>query len=398
MNQPVYQPAPYLPAPPQGGYPPQAAPVQTAAAPAYPPQAPYGYGPAPYPQGPYVQGAYPPPAAPVNFYDPSLAAPRFTTVLKDPRKVGGRKMMNLMALLILLQALLSVGIQLAVMGVFAAMGSSLLYTDSMALLWLTLAMSPLSTALPFFVYMLCGKKDWGQYLRFEKTGFFTSLLLVFAGLGLCLLADYPAYAIEVLLESLGASGSSAAAPEITTIEGFWLELVGIAVLVPLMEEFAFRGALLSSLRKYGTGFAILGSGLLFGMAHMTLTSVVFATLAGLVMGFIYAKTNNLWLTVAIHALNNALSVVMSNADLLFPSETADIVVEALPVSLIGLGALCLVLLLIFRRRQVFGRKETEAAPALPPLRAGESLGCMVKAPMFWGVAGMVIVGTATLFL
>lgn len=402
MNQPVYQPAPYPPAPPQGVYPPQtaqAAPSQPAAALPYPPQASYGYAPAPYPQGPYGQGAYPP--APVNYYGPSAGqpTPRFTVAApKDPRKLGGRRMMNLMSLLILLQSLLSVGVQLAAMAVSAAAGSTLLYTDSLALLWLTLALSPLSTALPFFVFMLFGKKDWGQYLRFEKTGFFTGLLTVFAGLGLCLLADYPAYGVEVLLEFLGASGMSAAAPEITSMEGFWLELAGIAVLVPLMEEFAFRGALLSALRKYGTGFAITGSALLFGMAHTSLTSVVFATLSGLVLGFIYAKTNNLWLTVAVHALNNALSVVISNVDLLFPSGTAAIVSETVPMALIGLGALCLVLLLIFRRRQIFGRKEAEANPAFPPLRAGESIGCIVKAPIFWGVAGMVAVGTAALFL
>lgn len=304
-----------------------------------------------------------------------------------------------MSLLILLQSLLMVGLQLAVMGYSAAVGSDLIYRDNLALIWLTLAMSPLSTALPFLAYMLVGKKDWSSYLRFEKTGFFTGLLLVLAGLGLCLLADYPAYAVEALLESFGASSASSAAPQIASMEEFWLELAGIAVLVPLMEEFAFRGVLLSGLRRYGTGFAVVASGLLFGMAHMSPVSVVFASLAGLVMGFLYAKTNNLWLTVAVHALNNALSVVLNNANLLFPPQTAALLLDALPLGFVGLGALSLVLLLIFRRRQAFGRKEPDpVVEARPPLGPGESIGCMVKAPMFWGVAGMVLVGAAILFL
>ena len=394
MNQPVYNPAFYSPPP----YPPQ--PVQPAP----------GTAPQPYPPQPVGYGGYPPqgagyPAAPAGaLYVPYVpappAGPRFSAApQKDPRKSGGRRAVNLMSLLILLQALLSVGIQLAVMGVSAVMGSTLLYTDELAYTWFVLAMSPLSTALPFFVYMLVGKKDWSRYLRFEKTGFFTGLLLVFASLGLCLLADYPAYAIEVLLESLGASSASAAAPQISSMEGFWLELAGVAVLVPVLEEFAFRGALLSGLRRYGTGFAVAASGLLFGMAHMTPSSVVFASLAGLVMGFLYAKTNNLWLTVAVHALNNALSVVLSNANLLFPSQTAALLLDVLPLGLIGLGMLSLVLLLIFRRQKVFGRREpdmvVEAQPALGP---GEAIGCMVKAPMFWGVVGMTFIGAAMLFL
>ena len=244
MNQPVYNPTFYSPPP----YPPQ--PVQPAP----------GTAPQPYPPQPVGYGGYPPhgagyPAAPAGaLYVPYVpappAGPRFSAApQKDPRKSGGRRAVNLMSLLILLQALLSVGIQLAVMGVSAVMGSTLLYTDELAYTWFVLAMSPLSTALPFFVYMLVGKKDWSRYLRFEKTGFFTGLLLVFASLGLCLLADYPAYAIEVLLESLGASSASAAAPQISSMEGFWLELAGVAVLVPVLEEFAFRGALLSGLRR-----------------------------------------------------------------------------------------------------------------------------------------------------
>ncbi len=400
MNQPVYNPAPYQPAP----YPPQPQPPQVQQPyPACPGQA--GGAPVPFSPGYPPQGAgylSPAPAgAAFAPYPPAVpAAPRFSAAQqKDPRKTGGRRAVNLMSLLILLQSLLMVGLQLAVMGYSAAVGSDLIYRDNLALIWLTLAMSPLSTALPFLAYMLVGKKDWSSYLRFEKTGFFTGLLLVFAGLSLCLLADYPAYAVEALLESFGASSPSSAAPQIASMEEFWLELAGIAVLVPLMEEFAFRGVLLSGLRRYGTGFAVVASGLLFGMAHMSPVSVVFASLAGLVMGFLYAKTNNLWLTVAVHALNNALSVVLNNANLLFPPQTAALLLDALPLGFVGLGALSLVLLLIFRRRQTFGRKGPDpVVEARPPLGPGESIGCMVKAPMFWGVAGMVLVGAAILFL
>ena len=146
MNQPVYNPAFYSPPP----YPLQ--PVQPAP----------GTAPQPYPPQPVGYGGYPPhgagyPAAPAGaLYVPYVpappAGPRFSAApQKDPRKSGGRRAVNLMSLLILLQALLSVGIQLAVMGVSAVMGSTLLYTDELAYTWFVLAMSPLSTALPFFV-------------------------------------------------------------------------------------------------------------------------------------------------------------------------------------------------------------------------------------------------------
>ena len=127
-----------------------------------------------------------------------------------------------------------------------------------------------------------------------------------------------------------------------------LDIAITAVLVPFMEEFAFRGVVLSALRKYGIGFSIVASALIFGMAHMDFSTVVFAFVAGLVFGFLYAKTNNLWLPVIIHSLNNLIAVLGSHGEFLF-GDMAYFVNNLLMLVPLGVGLVALVLLLVFKR-------------------------------------------------
>lgn len=360
-----YPPYPQQPQPPAyGGYPPAGAQPCYAQAPAYPPQ----------------------------------QAPEFALRYKDPRKTGAVRTLNIMGLLLVSQIALSLALQLAAVYGCLAMGFNL-YNDSLAQLLLSLGLSPICTVAPFLFYMLAGKKDWNWHFRFERRGGIAALLVVFATLGVCMAANFPAGLVSQLLGRLGAK-------EVPTVLGrggwtsFIVELVGVAVLVPVMEEFAFRGVLLSALRRYGTGFAIAASGLIFGMAHISPSGVVFATISGMAMGTAYVLTGNLWITVLIHSLNNMIATAQNYSWLFVSSEKQAAINGEVTLSFIGVGVVCLVLLLIFRKR-LFPREAQPQPPmdaALPPLRFGEGLLCMVKSPVLWAIIAMLLVETALLFL
>ncbi|MBV8748154.1 MAG: CPBP family intramembrane metalloprotease [Candidatus Eremiobacteraeota bacterium] len=94
--------------------------------------------------------------------------------------------------------------------------------------------------------------------------------------------------------------------------GFTALAIGLAVLSmvvigPLAEEIAFRGLLFGALAP---NLGVLGSALvtavLFGAAHGDW--VLFPSLAalGFISALAYAATGNLWVSVILHALNNAL--------------------------------------------------------------------------------------------
>lgn len=310
-------------------------------------------------------------------------------------------MVNRVSLLVVAQVMAELAFQIVVVSAALAGGYNIYY-DQMGLVWLTIAMSPLTTAAPFLVYMLVGRKDWTWCLRFEKTGFFTGLLCMLAGLGVCLAGNFPAFALQEFLKSLGADPVESILGASQSLQSFWLELAGVAVLAPVMEEFAFRGVLLSSLRRFGTGFAVVASGLLFGMAHLDMSSALFASIAGMAMGFFYVKTNNLWVPIGIHVLNNALAVLGSYAELLAGAQK-EFFLELLTLIPLGLGVFALALLLIFRRKKIFGRRaaasqENFSGMELAPLRVGESIGCIARAPAFWCVVLMMLVNTGAMFL
>lgn len=83
-------------------------------------------------------------------------------------------------------------------------------------------------------------------------------------------------------------------------------LMGIMVCVfaPIVEEFMFRRALIGTLGKYGNVFAIIISAVAFGLFHGNLYQFFYAFLVGLILGYVYVKSGNWWLSVLLHAIMN----------------------------------------------------------------------------------------------
>ncbi|MER3433262.1 MAG: CPBP family intramembrane metalloprotease domain-containing protein [Leptolyngbya sp. ERB_1_1] len=85
-----------------------------------------------------------------------------------------------------------------------------------------------------------------------------------------------------------------------------LFFVTAAIAAPLFEETFFRGFLLPSLTKYfSTWQAIVMSGLIFAIVHLSLSEVLPLTVLGIILGFVYTRTQNLMASVLLHALWNS---------------------------------------------------------------------------------------------
>ncbi len=83
-----------------------------------------------------------------------------------------------------------------------------------------------------------------------------------------------------------------------------------AVAAPLFEEFLFRGFLLPSLTRYVPVWAsICLSGLLFGVAHLSLSEIIPLTTLGIILGIIYARTKNLLAPMLLHSLWNSTTLI-----------------------------------------------------------------------------------------
>ncbi len=350
------------------------APQQPSVPPVYYPAYPQGYA-APAP------GIYPPPYAVGH--------------RRDPRLSGAAKTMNRMCLVVLLQTVAAFLIEIPLITALTVSGVDI-FSDKVAYQLFSAAMVPLSTAMPFFVYLLIGHKDAASYLKFEKVGFVTSVLCVLAGLSICLLGNLPAMLVQTFFGNFGYEPA-----EVIGGGESWLvlilEFLTTAVVVPVMEEFAFRGVLLSALRKHGTGFAIVASALIFSLVHMDFSNVVFAFVAGLVFGCLYVRTGNLWITVCIHFLNNGIAVIGSYEDFLFGNMAGLIDVLLLWVP-IGIGIIALIFLCLSKsKRSWLFRRVPAGNGASAALRGGEGALAVVRAPLFWVIVAIMAAYTTSLF-
>lgn len=354
-----------------------------------------------YSQGyePRQQAVYQPYTVYQPYPAPQYQAPGFSRKRRDPRKAGALSTLNKLGLLMVAQTALSFILQLGAVLLCTSTGLDI-YSDELALVLLSIGLAPICTAGPPLVYMLLGKKDWNFHLRFGRANVFGCLLVILAGLGVCLAANLPAAVVREVLEGLGAKEPDSVLGQGGGWLSFIAELLGVAVMVPMLEEFAFRGVILSGLRRYGTGFAIAASSVIFGMAHMSLSSVVFATIAGVAMGLAYVLTGNLWTSVCIHALNNGIAVIESYSDLILGEGRQELLAGITMLVVCAVGVIALVMLLILRKT-LFPKREP-LAPAdgvlYQPLGFWEAVVTLLKSPVLWAILAMVLVETALMFI
>jgi uncharacterized protein len=80
----------------------------------------------------------------------------------------------------------------------------------------------------------------------------------------------------------------------------------VAVLAPIFEETLFRGFFLTSLTRYLPDWAaIICSGSLFAFAHLTASDLLPLTLLGMMLGYVYLRTENLLTSILLHSLWNS---------------------------------------------------------------------------------------------
>lgn len=100
----------------------------------------------------------------------------------------------------------------------------------------------------------------------------------------------------------------------------WFFLVGI-VFAPFVEEIFFRGFLFQGFRqKYGWVSAMLLSSAVFAAAHLDPVSLIPTFILGLVLAYLYHRSNSLWPGIILHFLINGSSLCALFASSRLPPE------------------------------------------------------------------------------
>jgi len=81
------------------------------------------------------------------------------------------------------------------------------------------------------------------------------------------------------------------------------------VIAPVMEEIIFRGFLIPALKgRLGVRYAILISAAIFAAVHMDKFAFLQIFILGILLGYLYEKTQSIAASVVVHILHNSLTI------------------------------------------------------------------------------------------
>ncbi len=125
-----------------------------------------------------------------------------------------------------------------------------------------------------------------------------------------------------------------------SVPGLVVYVINMTLIPAVFEEIAFRGMLMQSLRRFGDGFALLASALLFALAHQIPVSMPNAFLMGLVIGYFVLFTGSVTTGILIHLTHNLL-VTLTGLFAYLPSQAAELAFGGFDLFclILGLGAL-----------------------------------------------------------
>jgi uncharacterized protein len=148
------------------------------------------------------------------------------------------------------------------------------------------------------------------------------------------------------------------------VSGFLLNLLVIAVVPAVAEEFFFRGFFMGSLLKiFPRHIAVWGSAVFFSLIHFSITGFLARCVLGAILGYFFLWTGNLRMSILGHFIHNSLTLVFVVLEVngLLPGNFAK-ADSLFPWYIVVVSGICTLGLLSifernFRQKRIYGPNE-----------------------------------------
>ncbi|TRZ42450.1 CPBP family intramembrane glutamic endopeptidase [Robertkochia solimangrovi] len=123
----------------------------------------------------------------------------------------------------------------------------------------------------------------------------------YVALGVIIISSFIAYSMVYYLK-----GSSVNYFNFKPNYNLWDRIVFSLMVAPIIEEFLFRKSLIDlMIKSFNAKFTIIISAILFSIAHFnTDGNLLQIFLVGVILGFIYYVTKDIWIVIIIHSFIN----------------------------------------------------------------------------------------------
>ena len=94
--------------------------------------------------------------------------------------------------------------------------------------------------------------------------------------------------------------------------GVLINIISVGIITPISEEFMLRGIVYNNLKRYvNFKTAIILQALIFGIMHMNIIQSTYAVIAGIIIGYIYEKSQSLVMSCVFHISFNICNHLFS---------------------------------------------------------------------------------------
>lgn len=171
-------------------------------------------------------------------------------------------------------------------------------------------------ALPCLLGVLALFGVKGEALPKRRIGLLTLLLIFVVSFGFMYIGSFTGQGVMWCFSQAVGYDYSNALESMIDYKYMWVTVIFMCIVAPIGEEFVFRKLIIDRTHKYGGFVSIFFSGLIFGLMHGNFYQFFYAFALGLILGYLYYTTGNMWYCVGIHAgVNFVGSVVTSYLDL-----------------------------------------------------------------------------------
>lgn len=270
---------------------------------------------------------------------------------KDATYIG---VLSLALTLVMEFAFTVLAIFLMQIGVFTyeQLSDPFLGLDNTSYMWLYSGVYTFSLLVPTVVVSLCFEKRFVPFSPAKPVPFGVAFFGIISAVGMCMLSNIINSYVLTFFSEIGLSVPDTPQTMVNTPASLAINLFTLAVLPALLEEMIYRGCILRTLRPYGNWFAVIISSMLFSLMHGNLRQIPFAFIVGLVLGLLYVVTDNIWMPIAVHFTNNAISVLMEYFGFSLTEESVGVFYALVIYGLVFVGIVAAVVLLSVQRRNL----------------------------------------------
>lgn len=95
----------------------------------------------------------------------------------------------------------------------------------------------------------------------------------------------------------------------------WVQILCLGIIVPITEEYVFRGLIYKRIRRNRSAArAIVSSAIFFGLYHGNSVQMIYGSLCGLLLAYLYEKYGSMKAPVFAHMLMNIVACVLTDLD------------------------------------------------------------------------------------